>query len=202
MSDDTVDHGKRRFLTLVTAGVGAVGAGFAATPFVWSMSPSDRAKAAGAPVEVDIGDLRPGRMLKVEWQGKPVWVLRRTEAMLASLPRVAPRLVDPNSAHSEQPEYVDREYRSIQSEFLVLVGLCTHLGCSPTAKIEPGPASGMGEDWQGGFFCPCHGSIFDLAGRVYKDMPAPTNLVVPPYFFTDERTLLVGVDQDRPDEVA
>ncbi len=191
-----VDRDKRRFLTMLATGVGAVGAGFAATPFVLSMTPSARAKAAGAPVEVDISKLEVGQMLTVEWRGKPVWILRRTQEMLDKLPTVDKFLADPASkVTDQQPTYAQNPARSIKPEILVLVGVCTHLGCSPQQKFQVGPASGLGEDWPGGFFCPCHGSKFDLAGRVYKNVPAPTNLPVPPYLFLSDTRIVIGDDK-------
>jgi len=192
MVDDRVDKGRRRFLTAVTSGVGAVGGVFAATPFVLSMTPSERAKAAGAPVEIDISKLQPGQMIKEIWRGSPVWVINRTPEMLESLESIGDELRDPNSEGSIQPNYAQNEYRSKKPEILVLVGICTHLGCSPVQKFAIGPASGISDDWPGGFFCPCHGSKFDLAGRVYKNVPAPTNLVVPPYRFMNDSLILVG----------
>lgn len=194
MIDDRVDKGRRRFLTAVTSGVGAVGGVFAATPFVLSMTPSERAKAAGAPVEIDISKLEPGQMLKEIWRGNPVWIINRTPEMLESLKMVEGELRDPASEQSIQPEYAKNEYRSQKPEILVLVGICTHLGCSPVQKFAVGPDSGISDDWPGGFFCPCHGSKFDLAGRVYSNVPAPTNLVVPPYKFVNETLILVGVE--------
>lgn len=191
-----VDRDKRRFLTLLTTGVGAIGVGFAATPFVLSMTPSARARAAGAPVEVDIGKIEPGQMITVEWRGKPVWLVRRTKDMLAALPTLDPQLTDPESKKvDQQPAYAQNPVRSIKPELLVLVGICTHLGCSPSQKFQVGPASGMGDDWQGGFFCPCHGSKFDLAGRVFKGVPAPSNLVVPPYMFLSDTRIRIGEDK-------
>lgn len=191
-----VDRDKRRFLTLLTVSVSAVGAGFAATPFVLSMTPSARAKAAGAPVEVDISKLEMGQLMTVEWRGKPVWIMRRTKEQLEKLPANADILSDPDSkVVSQQPVYAQNVNRSIKPEVLVLVGVCTHLGCSPQQKLAIGPASGMGEEWPGGFFCPCHGSKFDLAGRVYKNVPAPTNLPVPPYTFLSDTKILIGQDK-------
>ena len=190
-----VDRDKRRFLTLLTTAVGAVGAGFAATPFVLSLTPSARAKAAGAPVEVDIGKIEPGQLLTVEWRGKPVWILRRNKEMLDQLPKHDDLLADPASKNTDQqPSYAQNPGRSIKPDILVLVGICTHLGCSPQQKLTIGPAAGLGEDWPGGFFCPCHGSKFDLAGRVYKNVPAPTNLPVPPHTFVSDTRILIGVD--------
>lgn len=196
MSEHEVDVKKRRFLVNLTTGVGLVGAGFAATPFVLSMMPSARARAAGAPVEIDIAKLESGQMLTVEWRGKPVWLLRRTPEMLQSLKQIEAQLADPKSeVVSQQPEYAKNDTRSIKPELLVLVGICTHLGCSPSKNFQVGPASGLGSDWQGGFFCPCHGSKFDLAGRVYKGVPAPTNMVVPPYKFAADTRVVIGEDQ-------
>ena len=191
-----VDRDKRRFLTLLTSGVGAIGAGFAATPFVLSMTPSARARAAGAPVEVDISKLESGQMLTVEWRGKPVWIVRRTTDMLATLPALDKVLADPESRNADQqPNYATNKNRSIKPEIMVLVGICTHLGCSPSQKFQVGPASGMGDDWTGGFFCPCHGSKFDLAGRVFKGVPAPSNLPVPPHMFLSDTRILIGEDK-------
>ena len=191
-----VDQDKRRFLTLLTTAVGAVGTGFAATPFVLSMTPSARAKAAGAPVEVDISKLESGQLMTVEWRGKPVWIMRRTKEQLDKLPGLAEKLADPESkVTDQQPDYAKNVARSIKPEIIVLVGICTHLGCSPQQKLAIGPASGMGEDWPGGFFCPCHGSKFDLAGRVYKNVPAPTNLPVPPHTFLSDTRIVIGEDK-------
>ena len=191
--EQKMDSG-RRTLLLATSAVGGVAAVATAVPFVASLTPSERAKAAGAPVEVDVGKLAPGEMMTVEWRGKPVWVLRRTPEMLASLAKSEPSLSDPASEKEQQPEYAKNEYRSIKPEFLVAVGICTHLGCSPSEKFKPGAESGMGDDWPGGFLCPCHGSRFDLAGRVYKSMPAPTNLEIPPYKYIADTTIVVGDD--------
>ena len=200
MADDNNDVNRtRRQLLAVSAGLGTVGLACAAVPFAASMSPSERAKAAGAPVEVDISQLRPGEMKQVEWRGKVVWVLRRTRDMLKRLAEGEPLLSDPKSDKSDQPKYVDKTTRAIKDEYLVLVGICTHLGCSPTAKIQAGAESGLGKEWPGGFFCPCHGSKFDLAGRVYKNVPAPTNMTVPPYTFKDEKTIIVGIDPSNKD---
>ena len=194
MSKKGVDHTRRRLLT-ITTGIGAVGVGFVAAPFVISMTPSARAKAAGAPVEVDISKIEPGMKITVEWRGKPVWILRRTRDMLASLKKVEPKVADPASKKSEQPSYVDPENRASKEEFLVVLGVCTHLGCAPKDNLEPGNVSGMGDDWLGGFFCPCHGSKFDLAGRVFKNVPAPTNLPVPPYSYLTDSRIIIGVDE-------
>ncbi|MBT8128844.1 MAG: ubiquinol-cytochrome c reductase iron-sulfur subunit [Gammaproteobacteria bacterium] len=194
MSTDAVDQGKRRFLTAATTVVGAVGAGFVAVPFLASWMPSERAKNAGAPVEADISKLEEGRMMIVEWQSKPVWIVRRGQQMLDSLPRLNENLRDPASDNTDQqPEYAQNEHRSLKPEILVLVGICTHLGCSPTYRPEIAAAD-LGDDWLGGFFCPCHSSKFDMAGRVYTGVPAPTNLVVPPHYYVTENTILVGED--------
>ena len=196
MSEGVVDRDKRRFLTLLTTAVGAVGTGFAATPFVLSMMPSARAKAAGGPVEADISKLEPGQLMTVEWRGKPVWILRRSKEMLDHLGDHNDLLADPDSkVADQQPAYAQNPDRSIKPQILVLVGICTHLGCSPQQRLAIGPASGMGEDWPGGFFCPCHGSKFDLAGRVFKNVPAPFNLPVPPYTFVSDTKILIGEDK-------
>lgn len=193
MAEDHVDKHRRRFLTAVTTGVGAVGGIAAVVPFVASMNPSERAKAAGAPIRVDISKMETGQMLREEWQGKPVWIVKRSEEMMASLDAVEDKLLDPRSeVAAQQPAYVDPEFRSVKPAILVVVGICTHLGCSPVQNFAIGAESGLGEDWRGGFFCPCHGSKFDLAGRVYKGVPAPTNLVVPPHRFETDTTIVVG----------
>ncbi len=196
MSKNGVDNSKRRFLTIAaTSGVAAVGAGFAAVPFIASWNPSARAKAAGAPVEAEFGKLQPGQMLRIEWRGKPVWVLRRTEQNLKDLPTLNGDLRDPASAViTQQPAYAKNDTRAIKEEYLIVVGICTHLGCSPTYRPEIGPPD-LGEKWRGGYFCPCHGSRFDLAGRVYKNVPAPTNLVVPPHMYLSETHIIIGVDE-------
>ncbi|MDH5649420.1 MAG: ubiquinol-cytochrome c reductase iron-sulfur subunit [Gammaproteobacteria bacterium] len=194
MSNDGVNRTRRQLIG-VTAGLGAIGTGFAAVPFVLSMTPSARARAAGAPVEVDISKLAEGQMLTVEWRGKPVWIVSRTPEMIDSLKNLDAIVADPDSAKSIQPDYAKNASRAIKDKYLVLVGICTHLGCSPLAKLQAGAASGMGDDWLGGFFCPCHGSKFDLAGRVYKNVPAPTNLDVPPYSYVSDTRLMIGVDQ-------
>ncbi len=159
------------------------------------MMPSARARAAGAPIEVEVGGIEPGKLQTAEWRGKPIWILRRTEEMVANLPKVEDRLADPDSSESEQPEYCKNPTRSIKPEIFVVVGICTHLGCSPTKKLYGGEQSGLGTDWPGGFFCPCHGSKFDLAGRVFENVPAPTNLVVPPYKYLSDSRILVGEDK-------
>jgi len=187
------DLKKRRFLTATTSVIGAVGAGFAVWPFLASWQPSTRARAAGAPVEADISKLAEGELLRVKWRGKPVWVLRRTEKNIADLAKLEPKLADPNSDMPQQPDYAKNQHRSRKPEFLVAVGICTHLGCSPSHRQEVAPAD-LGPEWLGGFFCACHGSRFDLAGRVYAGVPAPTNLVIPPYQFLDDNTILIGDD--------
>ena len=194
MTDDTVDRGKRRFLIGATGVMGGVGTLAAAVPFVKSFVPSARARAAGAPVEVDIAKLEPGMRIDVEWRGKVVWIINRTNAMMEALPKGDDKLADPNSEYDQQPEYAKNGYRSRdQRATIVLVGICTHLGCSPTYRPEVGPAD-LGADWPGGFFCPCHQSKFDLAGRVYSGVPAPKNLVVPPHKYLSETKLLIGDD--------
>jgi ubiquinol-cytochrome c reductase iron-sulfur subunit len=192
-SAEGIDLKKRRMLTVATSAVAAVGAAYVAVPFIASWQPSARAKAAGAPVEANIGKLEEGQLLRVKWRGKPVWVVRRTKEMLASLPTLTDTLRDPNSDESEQPSYCKNEHRSRKAEYFVGVGICTHLGCSPTYRPEVAPAD-LGADWKGGFFCPCHGSRFDLAGRVYSGVPAPTNLVIPPYQYLTDTNLLIGED--------
>lgn len=193
MSDNQVDRGKRRFLVAATVAVGGAGAAAVAVPFVASMLPSERAKAAGAPVEVDISKVEPGMLLTVEWRGKPVWVVNRTKEMLDLLSKNESKLVDPKSEAPQQPEYCKNATRSIKPEFLIAVGICTHLGCSPTFRKEVAPAD-LGPDWTGGFFCPCHGSRFDLAARVYSGVPAPTNLVIPPHQYLADGRVLIGED--------
>lgn len=193
MSGDGVDTSKRRFLIAATTVIGGVGAVYTAVPFLASWMPSERAKAAGAPVEADISKLEPGQMIRVQWRGKPVWVVKRTEEMLAELPKLKDRLRDPESAEPQQPKYAQNIGRSINPEILVLVGICTHLGCSPGFVPEAVPQP-YAADWKGGFFCPCHGSTFDLAGRVFKGVPAPLNLEVPPHQYISESLILVGAD--------
>lgn len=198
MTDNTVDTRRRRFLTGTATVIGGVGAGFAAVPFIASFQPSARAKAIGAPVEVDISKLEPGQRLIQKWRGKPVWIVRRTPEMIDGLKKFdAGVLRDPASDGSAQPSYAKNEWRSEKPEYLVLVGVCTHLGCSPSFVPEL-TAAGMGDPWNGGFFCPCHGSKFDLAGRVYMGVPAPSNLEVPPYEFISETRLVIGVDKENP----
>ncbi|MDJ0861003.1 MAG: ubiquinol-cytochrome c reductase iron-sulfur subunit [Gammaproteobacteria bacterium] len=193
MTNEVADRSRRRFLTLTTTVVGGLGVAFAAWPFIASWNPSAKAQAIGAPVEADISKLEPGQRITVQWRGKPVWVVRRTESALESLTDLNSRVRDPDSEDSLQPDYAHNEHRSIKPEYLVLVGLCTHLGCSPSFRPEMG--GDMGPDWKGGFFCPCHGSRFDMAGRVYAGVPAPTNLEVPPHSFITATTIMIGVDQ-------
>jgi ubiquinol-cytochrome c reductase iron-sulfur subunit len=191
MSEKRPDEGKRRFLVTATGVAGGVATGAVAVPFVASMLPSERAKAAGAPVEVDLSQLEPGQMMTVEWRGKPVWVLRRTPEMLKDVKAVDDLVADPDSKRSTQPAYAKNEYRSLKPEYLVLVGICTHLGCSPVDRLDADPQP-FASDWKGGFYGPCHGSLYDLAGRVYKNKPAPDNLVVPPYKFLSDTKLVIG----------
>jgi ubiquinol-cytochrome c reductase iron-sulfur subunit len=194
MSAQAVDRGRRRVLIAATSAVGAVGVGFALVPFVASMNPSAKARAAGAPVEADIGKLEPGALLRVKWRGKPIWVVHRTEEMLAALPTLDPLLADPNSEVPQQPAYCKNPTRSIKPTYLVAIGICTHLGCSPTYRPDVAPED-LGPAWKGGFFCPCHGSRFDLAARVFKGVPAPTNLVIPIHTYLSDTTILVGADK-------
>ncbi|KEI72784.1 ubiquinol-cytochrome c reductase iron-sulfur subunit [Endozoicomonas elysicola] len=196
MSDNGVNKGRRRFLVAATSVVGAAGAVGVATPFLKSWNPSAKAKAAGAPVKVNLSKLEPGQQVIYEWRGKPVFVLRRTKDMLDELPSQDGRLRDPKSENSDQPEYATNVYRSRTEDVLVLVGLCTHLGCSPKYLPEVKPME-FDANWKGGYFCPCHGSRFDLAGRVYKGVPAPTNLVVPPYSFEGDDILIIGKDEEN-----
>lgn len=193
---DTKSQTRRRFLTAATSVVGVAGVVGVATPFMGSWNPSEKAKAAGAPVRADIGKLEPGQMVVVEWRGKPVYVLHRTDSQLDDLPKLDGILKDPSSAGSDQPGYVASEGRSIRPELFVAVGLCTHLGCAPKFRPEVGAADLGGDEWVGGFFCPCHGSKFDLAGRVFQGVPASANLVVPPYSFEGDNVLVIGVDAE------
>ncbi|VAW52411.1 Ubiquinol-cytochrome C reductase iron-sulfur subunit [hydrothermal vent metagenome] len=193
-TDNVVDTKRRRFLVNSTSVIAAVGAGFVAVPFLSSWMPSERAKNAGAPVEVDIGKMQEGQLLIVEWQSKPVWIVKRSAKTLSDLVTLDDKLSDPNSEElDQQPEYAQNANRSIKPEISVLVGICTHLGCSPTFRPEIGAAD-LGSDWLGGFFCPCHSSKFDLAGRVYQGVPAPTNLVVPPHQYVSDNVIVIGVD--------
>jgi ubiquinol-cytochrome c reductase iron-sulfur subunit len=193
---DGVDNEKRRFLTKTATVVGAVGAGFLAVPFASSMRPSAKAEAMGAPVEVDIEKLEPGQRVVILWRGKPVWVVRRTPETLSSLVELDGALLDPKSDQSEQPVSSKNEARAIKPEIFVAVGVCTHLGCSPVYRPDIAPAD-LGPDWKGGFFCPCHGSKFDMAGRVYKGVPAPVNLEIPPYYFASDNRIVVGLDGEK-----
>ena len=193
---EKVDTGRRHFLTVATVATTAVGAAFVAVPFLASWKPSARAKAMGAPVEVDIGKLESGAMVKIEWRGKAVFVVHRTPEMLATLKSVDGDLRDPESNESDQPAFAKNEVRSVKPEYLVIVGVCTHLGCAPLDKFTPGDVT-VAADWQGGFFCPCHGSKFDISGRVFKDVPAPTNLPVPPYRFVSDTRILIGAEAEN-----
>ncbi len=190
---DKVDKTRRNLVvaTGVAGGLASVGV---AVPFAASWMPSERAKAAGAPVEADISKLEPGQMMVVEWRSKPVWIVKRTKEQLDGLKKIAAQTADPASEVPQQPDYAKNETRSIKPELLVVVGICTHLGCSPTSKGGDAKAD-MGADWEGGFYCPCHGSKFDLAGRVYKGVPAPTNLEVPPHTYVSDTTLVIGEDK-------
>ena len=190
MSEQGVDAGKRRFLTTATAVAGGVGAAFVAVPFIKSWQPSARAKAAGAPVEVNISEIAPGAKVTVLWRGKPVWVLRRTDDLLGTLDEVSGELLDPDSQAAQQPEYCQNQARSIKPEVLVMISLCTHLGCVPTYEVEPSPQTME----YPGFFCPCHGSKYDIAGRVYKGVPAPLNMPVPPHHYVSDDVILIGED--------
>lgn len=193
MSDNKMDKSRRNLIAATAAVSAAAGAG-AAVPFVWSWWPSERAKAAGAPVEVDVSRMEPGELKIIEWRGKPVWVVRRTRDMLDSLKAVAARLTDPSSSSSAQPDYAKNETRALKPEYMVMEGVCTHLGCSPQLKASDAKAD-MGADWEGGFYCPCHGSKFDYAGRVFKGAPAPLNLPVPPHTYLSDATILIGEDK-------
>jgi ubiquinol-cytochrome c reductase iron-sulfur subunit len=193
MSENKMDPARRNLIVATAAAGGAASLG-AAVPFVWSMWPSERTKAAGAPVEVDISRMAPGELKIVEWRGKPVWVIRRTREMLDTLKAVTAKLTDPASNASVQPEYAKNEARALKPEFMVMEGVCTHLGCSPQFKTAEAKAE-MGADWGGGFYCACHGSTFDLAGRVYRGSPAPTNLVVPPYMYLSDTAIFIGEDK-------
>ncbi len=196
MTEDIDDKSKRRFLIAATTVVGGVGAGFASVPFVLSMRPSAKTQAAGAPVEVDISKIEDGQKLTIEWRGKPVWIVKRTAKNLDDLPSLSVKLSDPDSAVEQQPSYAKNSTRSIKPEYLVVIGICTHLGCSPSYIKEDDPHD-LGNEWKGGFFCPCHGSFFDLAGRVYQGVPAPTNLVVPPHAYLSNTRIVVGVDSQE-----
>ena len=197
MSDTPVDSSKRTWL-IASGCAGAVGGAFTAVPFISSFEPSERAKAAGAAVEADVSALKPGEKMTVEWRGKPVWIVRRTPEEIAALPSNDAQLADPKSQRKPDeltPAYARNEGRSIKPELLVVVGICTHLGCSPSDRFQPGPQTSLPDDWKGGFFCPCHGSTFDLAGRVFKNKPAPDNLEVPPHMYLSDNRLLIGEDK-------
>ena len=197
MSDPKIDSGKRTWI-IASSCAGAVGAGFAAVPFVGSFQPSERARAAGAAVEADISALKPGEKMTVEWRGKPVWIIKRTPEQLAELPKVDALLADPKSARKPDeltPRYARNEGRSIKPDVLVVVGICSHLGCSPSDKFTPGAQPSLPDTWAGGFLCPCHGSTFDMAGRVYKNKPAPDNLEVPPHMYLSDTRLIIGEDK-------
>jgi ubiquinol-cytochrome c reductase iron-sulfur subunit len=196
MSDAALDRDRRTWIA-ITCGVGAVGGVATAVPFVSTFTPSERAKAAGAPVRVDVGALQPGEKLTVEWRGKPVWILRRTKEQLDSLKKTDAQVADPKSDRTQYPtpDYAKNEYRSIKPEYFVAVGICSHLGCSPTDKFTPGAQPSLPDDWAGGFLCPCHGSTFDIAGRVFKNKPAPDNLEVPPHMYLSDTVLLIGEDK-------
>ncbi|WP_296264607.1 ubiquinol-cytochrome c reductase iron-sulfur subunit [Pseudomonas sp. UBA6562] len=196
MSNDGVNAGRRRFLVAATSVVGAAGAVGAAVPFVGSWFPSAKAKAAGAPVKVNIAKIEPGQQMVAEWRGQPVFIVRRTAEILGNLQKIVDDLSDPQSKASDQPTYVDAQTRSIKPDILILVGLCTHLGCSPTFRPEVAPVD-LGPKWVGGYFCPCHGSHYDMAGRVYKSQPAPLNLPVPPHAYESDDIVVIGVDQEN-----
>ncbi len=197
MAEVPVNTARRRFLTGSAVAVGAVGAGFATVPFLSSFEPSARAEAAGAPVDVAVGKLAAGQMVTVAWRGQPIYVVHRTPKMIETLPSLDQQLADPNSkVASQQPKFADNFYRARKQEFLVLIGVCTHLGCAPTYRPEVAPKD-LGPEWMGGFFCPCHGSKFDLAGRVYKGVPAPTNLYVPEYIFASDDLIRIGVAEKQ-----
>ncbi|SFN38185.1 ubiquinol-cytochrome c reductase iron-sulfur subunit [Marinobacter pelagius] len=195
MSNGDVSQGRRRFLIGATSVVGGVGVVGAAVPFVASWNPSAKAEAAGAPVTVNISKIEPGQQVTVEWRGKPVWIIRRTPEMLENIEKLSERMKDPNSEAPQQPPYIEGTVRALKPEIGVYVGLCTHLGCVPSYRPEIAPAD-LGENWLGGLFCPCHGSRYDLAGRVYDAQPAPLNLEVPPYRFDDDVTLTIGLDPE------
>ncbi|SFK31785.1 ubiquinol-cytochrome c reductase iron-sulfur subunit [Lysobacter sp. cf310] len=192
--NDPINTGRRRFLTATTAVVGAVGAGFAAVPFIKSWNPSARAKLAGAPVTADISALEEGQRLVFEWRGQPIWIVKRSKAILDALPTLDSHLRDPLSTNlDQQPSYIKGEFRSIKKDISVLVGLCTHLGCSPEMKAEIRPEP-FDPEWKGGYFCPCHKSRFDMSGRVFQGVPAPINLLVPPHHYENDTTIIIGVD--------
>lgn len=195
MSIGDVDKRRRRLLVGATSVVGGIGMVGAAVPFVASWNPSAKAKAAGAPVKVNISKVEPGQQITVEWRGQPVWIINRTPEMMERIEKLNDKVADPNSEKPQQPEYVKGILRSIKPELMVMVGICTHLGCSPQFRPEVAPAD-LGDGWLGGYFCPCHGSKFDLAGRVFKGVPAPANLKVPPHYYIDDNTIMVGLDKE------
>ena len=197
MSDQQVDKARRTWVA-AACGTGAVGGLATAVPFVSTFTPSEKARAAGAPVEADVSDLQPGAMKTVEWRGKPVWIVRRTPEQLAALAKIEGELADPNSERKPDeltPVYARNRHRSVKEEYLVCVGICTHLGCSPSSKFQAGPQPSLPDNWQGGFLCPCHGSTFDMAGRVFKNKPAPDNLEVPPHMYLSDTRLIIGEDK-------
>ncbi len=196
MSNDGVNAGRRRFLVAATSVVGAAGAAGAAIPFLGSWAPSARAKAAGAPVRVNIGKIQPGQQIVAEWRGQPVFVLHRTPEIMEGLKKIEASLADPDSKESDQPTYVNPAERSIKPELLLVLGVCTHLGCAPTFRPEVAPAD-LGPEWVGGYFCACHGSRYDLAGRVYKSQPAPLNLPVPPHSYESDNIVIIGIDEEK-----
>jgi ubiquinol-cytochrome c reductase iron-sulfur subunit len=198
MAESVADPARRNWV-MITCGVGAVGGVATAVPFVASFTPSERAKAAGAPVEADVSGLKPGEKMVVEWRGKPVWILRRTPEQLASLKKTDAMVADPQSQRTQYPTptYAKNEWRSIKPEYFIAVGICSHLGCSPSDKFVPGAQPSLPDDWPGGFLCPCHGSTFDLAGRVFKNKPAPDNLEVPPHMYLSDSKLLIGEDNKK-----
>ncbi len=196
MSNDGVNAGRRRFLVAATSVVGAAGAAGAAIPFLGSWAPSAKAKAAGAPVRVNISKVEPGQQIVAEWRGQPVFVLHRTPEIMEGLKKLEPSLADPESKESDQPTYVNQEERSIKPELLIVLGVCTHLGCAPTFRPEVAPAD-LGPEWVGGYFCACHGSRYDLAGRVYKSQPAPLNLPVPPHSYESDNIVIIGIDEEK-----
>ena len=193
MSNASVNNGRRRFLTAATSVVGGVGVVGVAVPFIGSWNPSARAKAAGAPVEINVGKIESGQLIRAEWRGKPIYVVRRSEQMIADLAKNDDQLKDPNSEEPQQPEYAANAHRSIKPEFMVALGVCTHLGCAPT--YHKGDFEEKVEGTKNGFFCPCHGSKFDMAGRVFSGVPAGTNLQVPPYYYVNDNTILIGEDE-------
>lgn len=195
MSNEGIDQSRRQFLTTAATVTGGVGAAATAVPFISTMTPSAKAKAIGAPVEVDVSELQPGERMTVKWQGKPVWILRRTDSSVSDLEKLDSAVSDPDSSLNQQPDYAKNKHRSINPEYLVVIGLCTHLGCSPSL-VKKEEEHQLGADWQGGFFCPCHGSRFDLAGRVFSGVPAPANLVIPPHYYLTDNTILIGEDKE------